>query len=104
MGTNCPHKETCYRYTANPCEYWQAYFTEPPIKDGKCDMYWGKNSEAVWNQLKRNNQMSNYTYLGKFIKTPGDLAPKGVRSTYQNEKLSFNETFEKIWEQINIKK
>ena len=53
---------------------------------------------------KRNNQMSNYTYLGKFIKTPGDLAPKGVRSTYQNQKLSFNETFEKIWEQINIKK
>jgi hypothetical protein len=48
--------------------------------------------------------MKYYTYLGKFIKTPGDLAPKGVRSTYQNEKLSFNETFEKIWEQINIKK
>lgn len=48
--------------------------------------------------------MSNYTYLGKFIKTPGDLAPKGVRSTYNEEKLSFNETFEKLWEQINIKK
>ena len=30
----------------------QAYFTEPPIKDGKCDMYWGKNAESVWNQLK----------------------------------------------------
>jgi histone acetyltransferase (RNA polymerase elongator complex component) len=52
-GTNCPHKETCYRYTAKPSEGWtQAYFTEPPIKDGKCDMYWGKNAEAVWNQLK----------------------------------------------------
>ena len=52
VGTNCPHKEKCYRYTANPCEHWQAYFTEPPFKDGKCDMYWGKNSESVWNQLK----------------------------------------------------
>jgi len=53
---------------------------------------------------KRNNQMKYHLYLKKFIKTPGDLAPKGVRSTYENEKLSFNETFEKIWEQINIKK
>ena len=43
-------------------------------------------------------------YLGKEIKQPNDLAPKGVRSTYQTEKLPFNETFEKIWEQINIKK
>ena len=51
-GTNCPQKETCYRFTAKPCEDWQAYFTEAPIKDGKCDMYWGKNAENIWNQLK----------------------------------------------------
>jgi hypothetical protein len=30
----------------------QAYFTEAPIKDGKCDMYWGENAESIWNQLK----------------------------------------------------
>jgi hypothetical protein len=36
-------------------------------------------------------------YMGKFIQTPGDLAPKGVRSTYQTEKLSFNETFQHLW-------
>ena len=61
VGTNCPHKEKCYRYTAKPCEHWQAYFTEPPFKDGKCDMYWGKNSESVWNQLKDivNEQKEN---------------------------------------------
>ena len=41
--------------------------------------------------------MSNYTYLGKFIQRPGDLAPKGVKSTYQTEKLSFNKTFEHLW-------
>jgi hypothetical protein len=23
-----------------------------PIKDGKCDMFWGDNAEAVLNQLK----------------------------------------------------
>jgi hypothetical protein len=51
-GTNCPHKEKCYRYTANPSEFRQSYFAEPPIKDGKCDHYWGEQSEAIWNQLK----------------------------------------------------
>jgi hypothetical protein len=51
IGTNCPQKETCYRYTAKPSD-WQSYFSVPPIKDGKCDMYWGYKSETVWNQLK----------------------------------------------------
>ena len=51
-GTNCPHKEKCYRYTAKPSEFRQSYFAEPPIKDGKCDYYWGEQSEAIWNQLK----------------------------------------------------
>ena len=52
LGTDCPYKETCYRYTAKPNEYWQCYFTEPPIKDGQCDMYWGENAEAIFNYLK----------------------------------------------------
>jgi hypothetical protein len=52
LGTDCPYKETCYRYTAKPNEYYQSYFTEAPIKDGKCDMYWGDNAEAIFNQLK----------------------------------------------------
>jgi hypothetical protein len=51
-GTDCPQKEKCYRYTAKPCEYWQSYFMKPPIKDGKCDLYWGENAESIWNQLK----------------------------------------------------
>ena len=50
-GTNCPHKETCYRFTAWIGEY-QSYFMEAPIKDEKCDMYWGANAESIWNQLK----------------------------------------------------
>jgi hypothetical protein len=49
-GTNCPHKETCYRYTAKPSEY-QSYFTEAPVKDEKCDMYWGANAKSVWKQI-----------------------------------------------------
>jgi len=51
LGTGCPYKETCYRYTAKPSD-WQSYFSVPPIKDGKCDMYWGDNAEAIFNQLK----------------------------------------------------
>ena len=51
-GTNCPQKEKCYRYTAKPCEHWQSYFIDAPIKHGKCEMYWGKNAESVFNQLK----------------------------------------------------
>jgi hypothetical protein len=43
-------------------------------------------------------------YIGKEIQRPGDLAPKGVKSTYQTEKLSFNETFERLWLLQNSKK
>jgi hypothetical protein len=41
--------------------------------------------------------MRNYLYLGKFIQRPADLAPKGVATTYDKDKLPFNETFEKLW-------
>ena len=39
-GEGCPLKETCYRYTAVPDEYWQSYFVEVPVKDGECEYYW----------------------------------------------------------------
>lgn len=51
-GTNCPQKENCYRYTAYMSQYRQSYFITPPIKDGKCNMYWGENAENIWKQLK----------------------------------------------------
>jgi hypothetical protein len=51
-GTNCPHKEKCYRFTAKPSEYTQSYFINSPIKDGKCEYYWGDNAQSVWDQLK----------------------------------------------------
>ena len=50
-GYDCPFKERCTRFTAEPSEY-QSYFLEPPIKEGKCDMYWGEDAEFIWNQLK----------------------------------------------------
>jgi len=50
-GKDCPFKESCYRYTAKFEELGQLYFIEPPIKDGKCDFYWGENAQGIWNQL-----------------------------------------------------
>lgn len=49
-GTNCPHKDGCYRFTALADEY-QSYFVDAPIEDGRCDMYWGDNGEGIWQQL-----------------------------------------------------
>ena len=51
-GEGCPVKEFCYRFTAKPNEYRQSYFVEPPIKDGKCDHYWGDQQESILKQLK----------------------------------------------------
>ena len=42
-GQGCDKKEQCYRYTAKADEFWQSYFTTPPIKDGECEYFW-KNS------------------------------------------------------------
>ena len=40
-GTNCPNKETCYRFTATSNEYRQSFFVEVPLKsDNTCDEYW----------------------------------------------------------------
>ena len=54
-GEDCPVKEGCHRFTVLE-DYWQSWFAESPheIVDGKfkCNMYWGDNSESIWNQLK----------------------------------------------------
>jgi hypothetical protein len=51
-GTDCPIASTCRRYTARPNPYRQAYFTEVPFKDGKCEMYWGEKAEEIYQQIK----------------------------------------------------
>lgn len=51
LGTDCRAKEKCYRFTAKPSDY-QSYFMKPPIKEGKCEYYWGENAQGIWNQLK----------------------------------------------------
>jgi len=45
QGTGCPLKERCHRYTAEPCERRQSYFSVPPVVDGKCDHFWDNAKE-----------------------------------------------------------
>lgn len=36
-GQGCPQRERCWRYTAKPSEFRQAYFVDPPLReDGSC--------------------------------------------------------------------
>lgn len=35
----CPFRDTCYRYTAPPNGWRQAWFTSSP-RNGDCDYYW----------------------------------------------------------------
>ena len=36
----CPQKERCYRFMANPSTFWQSYFAESPKKMDGCDYFW----------------------------------------------------------------
>ena len=48
-GRNCPlEKYECYRFTAPQSEYWQAWFGEPPHKDGDCEYFWD-NAGFYWD-------------------------------------------------------
>lgn len=38
-GKNCPTKHQCYRHTAFPNEYRQAYFVEPPYQMDGCPYF-----------------------------------------------------------------
>lgn len=62
-GTDCPIKESCWRFKA-PSDEYQSVFLEIPGKwiknaefdpesDGyfKCDMFWGERQDDILNQL-----------------------------------------------------
>jgi len=46
-GKNCNLKDTCYRYKSESKDE-----IIPPIKDGKCDMYWGDGANNLLNNIK----------------------------------------------------
>jgi len=41
-GTDCPMRDSCYRYIAPSNNFWQSYFTTAPIEvsENKCEYYW----------------------------------------------------------------
>lgn len=43
-GDDCPKKNSCYRYTAKASEYRQSFFTDSPIKNGKCEYFWDNSN------------------------------------------------------------
>lgn len=51
-GEGCSIKDSCYRFTVKANEYYQSYFVEPPINNGKCEMYWGENTQFIQDTLK----------------------------------------------------
>lgn len=50
-GERCSIKDSCHRFTVKANEYYQSYFVDPPTNDGKCEMYWGEQSQSIMNQL-----------------------------------------------------
>lgn len=50
-GIGCDIKSKCHRFTIEPDFYRQSYFVESPIKDGKCDLFWGEQAQIILNQL-----------------------------------------------------
>ena len=56
-GINCPIRDNCYRYTARDSGLHQSWFIDDNVGkmvDNKfsCDVYWGENAKAVWEELK----------------------------------------------------
>ena len=49
-GGDCKAKHLCYRYTATP-DYYQSYFANPPIRDNKCEFFWGEHSIKFWEEI-----------------------------------------------------
>lgn len=51
-GIDCPYKLNCFRFTAKSEKYGQSYFVELPLKNNKCDHYWGNDGEDIWNKTE----------------------------------------------------
>jgi hypothetical protein len=51
-GTECPLKETCYRFNATDNEFRQSYFVEVPYKKdkNKCNYYWETKIKKIKNE------------------------------------------------------
>lgn len=52
-GTDCPNKDSCYRFTATSNKYRQSYFVEVPLKsDNTCNEYWKDERHKILKESK----------------------------------------------------
>jgi hypothetical protein len=51
-GRDCPLTESCYRYTVDVSKC-QAYFTESPFKDDRCEVYWGDDIQGIYETIQK---------------------------------------------------
>jgi len=56
-GTRCPHKKTCYRFTAKADKY-QSYFVGTPMdkKTKECEHYWKVKDSKDSDELDKINR------------------------------------------------
>mgnify|MGYP000013904373 FL=1 len=53
-GEGCPLKEKCWRYLAEPSEYWQSYFMKAPYayETPGCEHYWPADPDAALDAVE----------------------------------------------------
>lgn len=51
-GLFCPVKKDCLRYSEGPILNGESYFSHPPYKNGKCEFFWGEQSQYILNEIK----------------------------------------------------
>jgi hypothetical protein len=49
-GLGCDLKHECYRHMAKG-SHLKPFFSEPPIKNGKCDYFWGFEIDNDSNEI-----------------------------------------------------
>tara|TARA_Y100000310_G_scaffold83971_3_gene80661 strand:+ start:10739 stop:10936 length:198 start_codon:yes stop_codon:yes gene_type:complete len=58
VGTNCPKKKQCYRYTATPTPLWQSWFVDVPYDTHKneCEYFYINPRK----EIKDDNRQDSY--------------------------------------------
>jgi len=58
LGIGCSVKNRCYRFVAIPDVVCQSYIVDPPIHNGKCEMYqtfvydYSRSMRHTWRMFK----------------------------------------------------
>ena len=58
-GIDCPLKENCYRYTAQPSKYRQSFFSEVPynIEEKRCEYFMNNYLKELTDKTENKCQL-----------------------------------------------